>query len=1073
MVGTFLEVSMKSRGSNRRGALAALFVLATAGWALTQPAPSIEPSYLNSLKYRNIGPFRGGRATAVAGVPQQMHTFYMGSTGGGVWRTDDAGETWRNLTDGQLKSGSIGAIAVAPSDPNVIYVGTGSACPRGNVSAGDGVYKSTDAGKTWTHVGLPEAGQIGKIRVHPDNPDLVYAAVLGHIFGPNPDRGVYRSKDGGKTWERVLFVSDKTGAVDLSMDVKNPRILYAGMWRAERKPFTMISGDPDEGGLYKSSDGGDTWAELTEGLPKGPTGKIGVSVSPANPDRVFALIEAEGTEGGLYRSDDAGKSFRQINQDRNFLQRAWYYTHVFADPIDPNTVYILNVMFHRSIDGGKTFEMVMVPHGDTHDLWINPRDNNTMVYSDDGGAAVSLTGGKSWSPQSNQPTAEFYRVTTDHRFPYWVYGAQQDNTTVRIVSRTTGFGISIKDWNSVGGCESGHITVDPRDPDANIVYAGCYGGSITRYDAKTGQLREITTAPQLALGTAAEDLDYRFQWNAPIRISMHDPSVLYHTSNYVHRSTDEGQTWTIVSPDLTRANAEMLQAAGGPITHDQTGIEVFGTIFVFEESPLAAGELWAGTDDGRVHLTRDNGKTWTEITPPGVPEYATVNAIDISRHKAGKALVTLYNYRFDDFTPYAFETTDYGKSWRRIADGKNGIPSKHFLRVVREDPEREGLLYGGTEYGMYVSFDDGKTWQSFQLNLPVTPITDLQIKDEDLVVATQGRAFWILDDVTPLHQLTSEVTKAKYHLFQPRNAFRVRGGGFDIPGGSLGQNPPRGVVIHYSLADDLGADQEMKLEILDGSDQVVRTFSSKTPEARASNPFADLFAAAFGGGPRTLPVKKGANRWVWDLGYPDGRTAPNTTMWGTIQGPPAPPGTYRARLTVGDWTSTQSFQVEKDPRISATKADLDEQFHLAIQVRDLFSASHDALKKARSVKQQVQDLVARLKDAKQAEGIDEPAKAVTDKLTEVEEKIYQTKNQGLQDPLNFQPMLDNRIANLYGIILSTDAKPTAVSYEHFEKLKAELAGVERDLQSVLTTELSSFNQAVASKSVPPVIVPHY
>ena len=1033
-----------------------------------EPEPAVDPAFLASMEYRSIGPFRGGRVTAVAGVADETHTYYMGSTGGGVWRTGDAGLTWRNLTDGQIAAGSIGAIAVAPSDANVLYVGTGSACPRGNVSAGVGMYKSTDAGKTWTYAGLEEAGQIGRIRVHPNDPDLVYAAVLGHIFGPNEERGVYRSEDGGESWEKVLYVSEKTGAVDLSMDPTNPRILYAGMWRTERKPFTMLSGDPEEGGVYKSADGGDTWTELTEGLPKGPTGKIGVSISPANPDRIFVLIEAEGSEAGLYRSDDGGESFQHVNTDRSFVQRAWYYTHVFADPVDENTVYILNVMMHRSVDGGKSFETIRVPHGDTHALWINPNDNQLMVYGDDGGAAVSSNAGKTWSPQSNQATAEFYRVTTDHRFPYWVYGAQQDNTTVRIVSRTNGLGISSKDWHQVGGCESGHIAVDPRDPDANIVYAGCYGGSITRYDHRSGQVREITTAPQLALGSAAEDLDYRFQWNAPIRISRHDPSVLYHTSNYVHRSTDEGQTWRIVSPDLTVANPEMLQAAGGPITKDQTGVEVYATIFVFEESPLTKGELWAGTDDGRVHITRDDGATWSEITPSGIPEFGTVNSIDISSHEPGRATISVYNYRFDDFAPYIFQTNDYGRSWKRIADGTRGIPERHFVRVVREDPDRRGLLYAGTEYGMYVSFDDGARWQSLQLNLPVTPVTDLQIKDGDLVLSTQGRSFWILDDVTPLHELTEESQAAAYHLFEPRTAYRIRGGGFDIPAGPLGKNPPKGALIYYTLAEDLPEDQEMTLEILDASGDVVRTFSSKTPEKRARNLFAEFFGSP--DGPELPAAKKGLNRWVWDLGYPDGRTAPGTLMWGAITGPPAPPGRYQVRMSVGDWSATESFDVEKDPRVDATENDLQEQFRLAIELRDLFSESHDALLKIRDIRDQVEGLLDRLKAADRVEELD--AEPLIAALTAVEEKIYQTKNESMQDPLNFQPKLDNRIANLYGIVLSAEAKPTDAARAHAGRLKTELDGYLKELDDVIATDLAAFRDAVAAKSIPAVIVPH-
>jgi photosystem II stability/assembly factor-like uncharacterized protein len=1033
---------------------------------LAQPESSHDASFLQSLQFRSIGPYRGGRATAVAGVPSEVNTFYMGSTGGGVWKTTDGGQVWTNLSDKFFKSASIGAIAVADSDPNVIYVGTGSACPRGNISAGDGVYKSTDAGKTWKHAGLPDAGQIGRIRVHPGNPDLVYVAALGHIFGPNPERGVYRSKDGGASWERVHFISNDVGAVDLAMDARNPRILYAAFWRAERKPFTMVSGSED-GGLFRTADGGDTWTKLEKGLPEGLKGKIGVTVSPANPDRVWALIEAPEGKGGVYRSDDGGESFKQINKDRNFLQRAWYYTHIFADSVDPNTVYVLNVLMYRSVDGGVAYTPLRVPHGDTHNLWINPHDNDVMIYSDDGGAAISYNGGKSWSSQGNQPTGEFYRVTTDHRWPYWVYGSQQDNTTVRIASRTGGFGITEKDWHDVGGCESGHIAIDPRDPNASVVYAGCYGGSITRYDHRSGQQREITTHPQLALGQAPKDLRYRFQWNAPIRISPHDPKVLYHTSNYVHLSEDEGQSWRLASPDLTRDNKEMQEFGGAPITRDNTGVEVFGTVFAFEESAREPGLLWAGSDDGRVHLSRDRGATWQEVTPKGIPEFATVNSIDPSAHDPARAHVAVYKYRFDDFTPYVFQTTDYGKSWVRIADGKNGIPPKHFVRVVREDPNRRGLLYAGTEYGIYVSFNDGRAWQPLQLNLPVTPVTDLMVKDRDLVLSTQGRGFWILDDLTPLYELTEEVKGKESHLFTPRGAARMEGGGFSIPVPTMGQNPPRGAVIHYYLKDE--PKDEIKLEILDGSGGVIRALSSKTPEEKAP----DLFAAFFGGAADAglLPAKKGANRWVWDLRYPDAKVAKGSIFWGSAAGPEAVPGSYQVRLTVAGRSETRSFEVKGDPRLAATADDYRKQFDLAMAVRDAISGTYDAVKRIRSVRDQVNGVVARLKEAGSGDGAEGQAKPLVEKLTAIEEKLYQTKNEGMQDPLNFQPMLDNQLVGLYNVITSADARPTDGSYERFEELEKELEAHRSELDRVLETELSSFNSFVAGKSVGAVIVP--
>jgi photosystem II stability/assembly factor-like uncharacterized protein len=1028
------------------------------------PEPAFDAKLFQALEYRSIGPYRGGRSTAVTGVPGDVHTYYMGTTGGGVWKTTDAGITWGNVSDEDFEAASVGAVAVAESDPNVIYAGMGSACIRGNISPGNGVYKSTDAGQSWRHVGLKEAGQVARIRVHPNDPDLVYVAALGHAFGPNPERGVFRSRDGGETWEKVLFVSDEAGAADLAVDPTNPRILYAAIWEAVRRPWTMEGGGEDSG-LHRSRDGGDTWEEVTKGLPEGIKGRIGVAVSGARPSRIWALVEAE--EGGLFRSDDGGKSFRLINPDRSFRQRAWYYTHVYADPQDANTVYILNTALWRSHDGGNEFELIRAPHGDHHDLWINPDDPQNLINANDGGANVSFNGGASWSAQDNQPTAEIYRVTVDDQFPYWVYGSQQDNTSIAIASRSTSSGITLRDWHPVGGCESGHVAVDPRQP--KVTYAGCYGGTIDRHDAVTDSYRQIMAYPQLAVGQAARDLKYRFQWNAPIRISPHDPKVLYHCSQHVHRSTDEGQSWEVISPDLSHDDVAKQDYAGGAITWDNTGVEVYGTIFAFEESPHQAGLLWAGTDDGRVHLSRDAGSSWTEITPEGLPEWATVNTIELSAHGAGRAFLAVQRYRMDDFRPHVYRTDDYGASWTRLTDGTNGIPENHFVRVVREDPDRKGLLYAGTEFGMYVSFDDGRRWQPFQLKLPVTPITDLAVRHQDLIVATQGRAFWILDDLTPLHQLDESVAGAEAHLFQPRDAVRFGGsGGFSFPQPNLGKNPPYGAVIHYTLAEAPAEGEELVLEIRDEEGNVLRGLSSLTPEPRAPNPFERFFPQMKK--PRTLEAEAGINRYVWDLRLADATLVEDAVLWGSAQGPRVPPGTYQARLTLGEWSQTRSFEVETDPRLEVTAGELQEQYALAREIWEMLTETHGALTQLRDVRSQVEALSARLEKADQGEGVEEAAKKLQERLGAVETQLTQVKNESPQDVLNFPPQLDNQIVDLLGTVAAGEARPTEGARERFAELRQELDGHLAELQAALDTELVAFNELVAAKSVGPIVV---
>ena len=735
----------------------------------TAPTASLDSALLGSMKYRLIGPFRGGRSTAVAGHVNSPFLFYSGSTGGGVWRTEDAGQSWQPIAD-KYFGGSIGSIDVADSDPNVIYVGTGSQDIRGNTSTGRGMWKSTDAGRTWSFIGLRETGAIGRTVVHPTNPDIVYASALGHPFGKNRERGIFRSRDGGTTWQHVLFVNDSTGASDLVMHPSNPRILYAGMWRGERKPWTMISGGP-EGGVYRSTDGGDTWTKLAGGLPAGIVGKVGIAISPANPDRVWALVEAE-PAGGLYRSDDGGATWTRTNAENKIRQRAWYYYRLVADPVNENQLFLMSVQMHRSVDGGRTFEAVNVPHGDTHDLWINPTNPRIMALADDGGSVVSLTGAKSWSSMNLLPTAEMYDVVVDHAFPYRVYTAQQDNTSISVPSWLESNTLHpMNAWMNAGGCETGPIALHPDHPD--VMYGGCYGGAINRYEPKRDLRRDVIAYPQQQVGQIAAEMKYRFQWVAPILVSRHDRNTVYHASQVLHRSRDGGMSWTVISPDLTTNDKSTQGRAGGPINGDQTGVEMFNTIFALGEDPKDAKILWTGSDDGRVHITRDGGANWADITPPGMPKFATVNRIDLSRHVPGRAYVAAHRYRLDDYSPYAWRTDDYGRTWTRIADGTNGIPVDVPVRVVREDLTRPGLLYAGTEFGIFVSTDNGGRWQPFQRNLPIVPISDLQLYNDDLIVGTQGRSLWILDDLTPLQQLADAMPAGAMHLFRPRDAVRA------------------------------------------------------------------------------------------------------------------------------------------------------------------------------------------------------------------------------------------------------------------------------------------------------------
>ena len=1069
--------------------------------------PAVDPALFKGMKWREVGPYRGGRVAAVTGLPADRDTYYFGGTGGGVWKTTDGGRTWRNVSDGFF-GGSIGAVAVSEWDPNVVYAGGGEETIRGNVSHGEGIWKSTDAGKSWKVSGLADSRHISRIRIHPKDPDLVYAAVMGHAFGPNEMRGVYRSRDGGAHWDRVLYVDDKVGAVDLAMDPANPRVLYATTWNFRRTPWSMDSGGPGSG-LWKSVDGGDTWTELSRnpGLPKGTLGISGITISPSNPENLYAIVEAQ--EGGVFRSKDGGKTWTKTNDDRSLRQRAWYYTRIYADPQDEEAVYVLNVQFHRSKDGGKTFTTIGVPHGDNHDLWIDPNDPRRMIESNDGGANVSTDGGRTWTPQDNQPTAQFYRVSTDTHFPYRILGAQQDNSAVRILSRGSGPGIGPDDWQVTSGGESGYIVADPQNPD--VVYGGSYGGLLTRLDHSTGLIRDINPWPDEPMGHGAADLQYRFQWNYPILFSPHDPKTLYAAAQVLFKSSDGGQSWAVISPDLTRNDKSKQAPSGGPITKDNTSIEYYDTIFAVAESPLEPGVLWAGSDDGLVHVSRDGGKTWKNVTPKGIPEWIQINAIDASPHEKGGAYVAATMYKLDDFRPYLYKTSNYGATWTRI---DSGIGPAHFTRVVRADPGRRGLLYAGTERGVYVSFDDGARWQPLQLNLPIVPVTDLTIKEGDLVAATQGRGFWVLDDLSPLRALAANpgTGAAKAYLYPPAPAHRLAagGGGFFQPQG-MGQNPPTGVVLSYYLKAAPPADQakHVKLEILTQDGKVIRTFEGKPaegdkkPEARnmekgigekekaeAATPTPGekpQLPAAKGEetGPEEkeqgededrdqpkIPTEAGLNRFAWDMSWPAARKFPGLILWNNdLIAPLAVPGIYQARLTVGGETFTQPFEIRKDPRSTASQQDLEAQFQFLTEVRDKLNETHDAVRRIREVRSQLDDLKKRLRKDDAMKPLVDAAKDLDKKMTEVEEALYQTKNRSRQDPLNFPVRLNDKLNGVASSSSFGDDRPTDQAVRVKNELTAAIDAQLAKLRAVWDGDLVRFNQLAREKGVATVILP--
>ena len=995
---------------------------------------------LPNIEWRSIGPYRGGRASTVSGSTKSENTYYFGATGGGVWKTTDSGQNWKNISDGYF-GGSIGAVSVSESDPNVLYVGTGEQTVRGNVSPGyGGFWKSYDGGETWKKLNLNiDQVQVGRIAIHPTDPNIVFIAVMGDLFKDSPDRGLYKSTNGGNSWKKVLYANQRSGAVDISIDKSNPRIMYASTWNIRRTPYSLESGG-EGSALWKSTDGGDTWKNISNstGLPKGVWGISGVSISPANPNIIYALIENK--NGGLYKSNDSGKTWKIVNSDRNLRQRAWYYTRIYADTQNENRVYVMNVAFWRSEDGGKSFDRYRTPHGDHHDLWIDPNNNRRMIVADDGGAQVSNDDANNWSTYMNQPTAQYYRVATDNSFPYNILVAQQDNSTQRVPHRVNSGGISERDWEPSAGGESAHLAAKPDNPD--IVYGGSYGGYLTRLDHNTGEVRSVNVWPNNPMGHGAEDMKYRFQWNFPIFFSPWDNNKLYTTSNNFHVTHDEGQSWDVISPDLTRNEKEKLGPSGGPITKDNTAVEYYATIFAACESPYEKDLLWAASDDGLIHVSKDGGINWENVTPENSPKYLMWNSVEPDPFIKGGLYAAGTLYKTGDYRPYLYKTKDYGKTWEKIVEG---IPENHFTRVLRADPNKEGLLYAGTESGMFISFDDGKLWSSFQLNLPLVPITDLTIKNNNLIAATQGRSIWLIDDLTPLHQMNDQVKNANFHLFKPLDSYRM---GYSSWGssGNAGKNHHNGVKVFYNINQSLINDSAaVSLEFFDSNKKLIKRFSSDDKKNKL-----------------VLNGKK--NSFVWNMRYDDAKGFDGLIMWAaSLRGPKAAPGEYSVKLNVDKESIETNFTILKDPRSMSSNNDLKEQFDFLISIRDKINTIHKSIEEIRSTRNQLNNLKDKL-DENHTE-INGMIDEINTKISKIEKNLYQTKNRSGQDPLNFPIRLNNKLAHLTSVASVGNYKPTDQMYNVRDEL---LILIDKELESwksIKSTDLERLNTTIIKNNI--------
>ncbi len=1010
---------------------------------------------LSKTNYRLIGPFRGGRSAAVAGSYKNKNTFYFGATGGGVWKTTDGGSNWKNISDKYYGS-TIGAVAVSPSDENVMYAGEGENTMRGNVSEGlGGMWRSEDGGKSWKNIGLKDARHIIRIVIHPRNPDIVWVAAMGHLFGPNEERGVYKTIDGGKTWKRTLYVNNQTGCSDLVMEPGNPNVFYAGTWRLIRTPSSLESGG-EGSGLWKSTDAGETWTNIStkKGLPKGVWGIVGVAVAPSNTDKVYCIMENK--DGGLYSSSDGGETWTLQSSDNNIRQRAWYYTKVFVDPKNENKVYCPNVNFMISTDAGKTFKGINTPHGDHHDLWIDPEDGNRMIVADDGGAQVSFDGGNNWSTYLNQPTVQVYRVSADNAFPYRIMGGQQDNSAFRIKSRTYGSAITATDMENAAGSESGYVVADPLNPD--ITYGGNYMGSLQRLDHRTGESRAINVWPVDNMGAGAEAAKYRFQWNFPIFFSPNNPKKLYAAGNHLFTTEDEGKTWQMISPDLTTNDKKKQASSGGPITQDNTSVEYYCTIFTATESATEKDLLWTGSDDGLIHVSKDGGKNWENVTPKDCPKEMMWNCVEVDPFKKGAAYFVGTRYKSDDFAPYIYKTEDYGKTWKLLV---NGINRMHFTRAIRADRKKAGLLYTGTEYGMYISYDDGASWKSFQLNLPVVPITDLAIKNNDLIVGTQGRSIYILDDLTTVQQKSTAILNKSLHLFDVNPAYRMPGGGRRGGGGSggasitnAGMNPPNGVVFNYYLKEVTDS-TKLSIALMDKNKKVIKTYSTlPTGQAGSSKE-------------NKVDVVKGMNQFEWDMNYTVAEKVDGLILWnGFVGGPKAAPGNYFAKVKSGNDSTEIPFTILADPNYKTSQAEYEEQFNHLITIRDKSSEIMKAIKNIRELRQQMNDFSARVGKDDMPKEIKQQIDTVNKQITVVEEALHQTKAKSGQDVLNFPIRLDDKLSSIYNAASAGQSGLSRQSKEAYAELVVEIDEQLNKLKKIMNEDVAKLNQMIHQKTLP-------